>query len=179
VGEGCMANVLRGFVEGIGVVDIIPQCPEYFNQIIIYDTVQIPEEKPYMKQLLSVMVEANVISIRIVNTPVGFSNEGQNLEGKKLIVQLNLRESIKYASDDAGEIIHVVNVEYNKNIFVVVPKFKYADSVENLLKKNRVIVKPYVQDICGKMIDNRTIFKNIDLLVDVTFIKEGNNQFKF
>lgn len=168
-----MANVVRNFVEGIGIADAFPEHPLYFTQIAIPEVVCIPEQKPNIEQLISVMVDIEVESTRIINTPIGTSNEGQILTGKKLSIEIMIKQKIKYVADEPSQSVHAAH--FNKkmaSIFVIVPPTFVLNGItytlEDLLEAGRITVTPYIEDIYGELRDKRTIFKNITLLLDVT-----------
>lgn len=172
-----MASVVRGFVEGIGIADSLPEDPKWFTQVTVPETIVIPEQKPDMEQLLSVMVDAKVISVRLVDTPNATSYEGQALSGCKLLIDLKLREKVKYVADEPTQSVHAAHFEnVLKSVYVVVPceieidDDKYV-SIKELLKKNKIVVTPYIEDIYAVMRDKRTIFKNIAMLIDVKVLK--------
>lgn len=165
-----MATVMTGLVEGIGIADTLPVHPVFFTEISVPETLEIPCQKPDMEQLLSVMVDAQVISLRIANTPVAISEEGQNLSGSKLIIELKLREKVKYVADEPTQSVHAAHFEnVLKSVFVIVPSLIGTVPVAEYLRLNKITVTPYIEDIYAKMVDERTLFKNITILVDVIF----------
>lgn len=170
-----MTTVVRGLVEGIGIADALPGNPRWFTEITIPETVEIPCEKPDMEQLISVMVDAKVISIKVAKTPVDVTSpEGQYLSGCKLILELKLRQKIKYVADEPAQSVHAAHFENAlQSVFVVVPCSVNicgtVYTIEEALRLGKVVITLYIEDIYGKMIDKRKIFKNIAILVDVTF----------
>ena len=167
-----MANCVHKGVEGIGLHDCLPENPIYFTQISVPELVSIPEAKPDMEQLLSVMVDAKIKSIRAVDTCIAHSYEGQNLSGQKLIVEIQLLQKIKYVADEPTQSIHAAHFEECiHSIFVVVPCSIDGIPVRTLLENKKVVVTPYIEDIFAQMRNKREIFKNITLLIDVNFIK--------
>lgn len=171
-----MANVLRDMVDGIGITPFedLPPAPLYFTEIAVPETLIIPPEKPDIEQLISVMVDAKVISVRVVNTPISTSQEGQILTGKKLILEVKLKQKITYIADEPTQSVHAAHFEkVVTSIFVIVPPVippppaTNGIPIETLLKEKKVIITPYIEDIYGCSKDTRTIFKNITLLIDV------------
>lgn len=166
-----MANVVRDRVEGIGVADSLPENPKYFTELSVSEALSIPYKKPDMEQLLSIMVDPQVISVRLVETPVALSNEGQNLSGCKLGIELKLREKVNYVADERTQSVYVAHFEnILKSVFVVVPCEIDGKLTRDLLRQRKVSVTPYIEDIYGEMRDERTIFKHLTVLVDVKFI---------
>ena len=166
-----MANVVRDRVEGIGISNNIPNPGPFFKEICIPETVKIPEAKPDMEQLISVMVDTKVVSVRVINTPTGTSKEGQHLHGRKLSIELELQQKVKYVADEPTQSVHAAH--FNKlvnSIFVVVPETFNGEPVEKLIAQGKYRITTYVEDIFGEQLDKRTIFKNITLLVVVKFL---------
>jgi hypothetical protein len=166
-----MANCVHKCVEGIGLSNCIPDNPIYFTQLSIPELVYIPDEKPDMEQLLSVMVDAKVVSVRAVDTCIAYSYEGQNLSGQKLIVELKLSQKVKYVADEPTQSIHAAHFEKSVNsIFIVVPCQMNGVATKLLLEHNNIIVTPYIEDVYAQMRNKRSLFKNITVLIDVNFI---------
>lgn len=166
-----MANVVRESVEGIGISKLPEDlgCPAIFTEVAIPEIVTIPAVKPDMEQLLSVMVDAKIVSLRIIDTPVGTSHEGQILTGKKLSIELLLKQKVKYIADEPTQSVHAAHFEHTVNsIWVIVPKEINCKSIETLLMQGKLVVTPYIEDIYGEQLDKRTIFKNITVLIHVT-----------
>ena len=166
-----MANTMKNLVEGIGIASSFPEDPKYFTQLSIPETLIIPEPKPDMEQLLSVAVDVVVDSMKLIETPIALSNEGQNLSGCKLIIELRLREKVKYVADEPTQTVHAAHYEnVLKSIFVIVPCEVNGVSIRNLLARKKVVVTPYVEDIYAEMVDKRKIFKNITIFVNVKLL---------
>jgi hypothetical protein len=170
-----MASVVRNMVEGIGIAASFPEEPKYFTQLAIPETITIPEPKPDMEQLLSVAVDASIESVKLIETPVALSNEGQNLSGCKLIIELKLREKVKYVADEPTQTVHAAHYEnVLKSIFIIVPCEVNGVSIRRVLERKRLIITPYVEDIYAEMVDKRTIFKNITVFVDAKILNCPN-----
>ncbi|MBN1040406.1 hypothetical protein DVW12_17155 [Clostridium botulinum] len=165
-----MANIMHNGVNGIGISDQIPEYVKYFQEVSIIDTLSIPEEKPDMEKLSSIIISPTVVATKLITTPVALSYEGQNLSGYKLIVELSLKEKIRYVAAMPNQSIHAAHYDsIMKSVFVVVPEMYNGKRVCDLIRKNRFSVTPYVEDIYAVMKDCRNIYKCITLLVDVKF----------
>ena len=156
--------------QGIGIAAELPLNPLYFTEIAVPEIVTIPDEKPDIEMILSCMVEAEVISTRLITTPCMKSYEGQLLSGRKLIIELKLKQKITYVADEPDQSEHSADFEnVVTSVFIVLPQRIDNTSIETLFKKNKIIVTPYIEDIYCEMMDERTIFKNITLLLDLSF----------
>lgn len=166
-----MASTVTNLVQGIGIADSFPEDPKYFTQLSIPETLIIPQTKPDMEQLLSVTVEAVVESMKLIETPIALSNEGQNLSGCKLIVELRLREKVKYVADEPTQPVHAAHYDnILKSIFIIVPCEVNGIPMREYLRRKRVVITPYIEDIYAEMIDKRTVFKNITIFVDANIL---------
>lgn len=64
----------------------------YFEWVSCSDEMGVPENMPDIGQVLSMIVDPEIISIRIINTAKGISAEGHSLSGKKAAVELKLKQ---------------------------------------------------------------------------------------
>ena len=157
-------------VKTNGIAQQLPEAPYYFSEFSVAETLTIPEQKPDMEQLESVTVEPKIVSIRLIDTPCIKSYEGQLLSGKKLIIELNLIEKVIYVADEPTQSTHAAHFEKTmKSVFIVVPSEIEGTPIGTLLNQNKIVVTPYIEDIFAMQRDKRTIFKNITMLIDVTF----------
>lgn len=153
-----------------GTAEQLPENPKYFTQFSIPEILTIPDRKPDMEQLVSVTVDTEIIDIHLIDTPCIKSYEGQLLSGKKLIIELKLKEIITYVADKPNQSTHAAHFDRTlKSVFVIVPKQIGGIPIETLLKQKKVVVTPYIEDIFAMQRDERTVFKNITMLIDVTF----------
>lgn len=161
-----MASVIRNLVEGIGIANSFPEDPKYFTQVSVEEILTIPRPKPDMEQLLSVTVDTVVESVRLIETPMALSNEGQFLSGCKLVIELRLKEKVKYVADEPTQTVHAAHYENLKSVFVIVPCELDGVPISELFENNRIFVTPYIEDIYAEMLDKRTIFKNITIFIN-------------
>lgn len=161
----------------IGRSKYFPAKPIFFKQLSICEILIIPENKPDIEHIISAVVQPKIVSMRIVDTVVGFSYEGQNLTGKQLIIEFELIEKIKYVADKPKQSVHAAHFEKKyKSIFVTIPSKINSINVEDLLESKKIIVKSYIEDIHAKKLDKRRVYKNITMLIDIIFyyIKDDN-----
>lgn len=157
-------------ITGIGISNNLPEKVQYFTEISVTETLSIPLEKPDMENLLSVLVDAEVSSVKLIETPIGKSYEGQNLSGQKLIVEVTLKEKIKYVAATCYQSVHAATYDdVMKSVFVVVPQEVNGQNICDLIRKRRYSVTPYIEDIYATMLDSRSLYKCVTLLIDVKF----------
>ena len=165
-----MNDICKDRVDGLGISNDLPPYVKYFQEITIFETIEIPCDKPDSEKLSSVLVSPKVISDKLINTPIALSYEGQNLSGYKMVVQLNLDETIKYVARLPHQSMHVTyGSTVIKSVFVVVPSEINGCSVKDLVRNNKYAITPYVEDVYAVMQDSRTFYKYVTILVDVKF----------
>lgn len=142
----------------------------YFTQFVISEVAEVPNIKPDIEQVISVIVEPEIISKKVINTPKGISCEGQRLSGKKIVVELKIKQKILYVANVKEQSVHGFENEFYQSTYVVIPKFIEGTDVEVLLKNNLLQPVLKVEDVYFKQIDNRKIFKNITLLLEFNYV---------
>lgn len=149
--------------------NVLPKNTKYFKEEEVTEILTIPCQKPDMENLLSVIVSPEIENIRLIDTEVGKSNEGQVLTGKKLVIELRIREKITYVADEITQSVHAAHYETLKSFFVIVPEEIDGKDVCDLIRANRVTVTPFVETVQTRMLDKRNIFKCLLIFIDVKF----------
>lgn len=171
--KDCTCNKILdcGIVQGIGVtpVEEIPAGLTIFTEISIPEIVKLPDVKPDIEQVVSVTVDACILSLRLIETAIGRSQEFQFISGHKLVVELKLRQKIKYVADEPTQSVHAAHFEnVISSVFIVVPDMLLGVNIQDLFDQGRLTVTPYIEDIYAKQRGKREIFKNITVLLNVT-----------
>lgn len=153
-----MANVVRDLVEISGIADTFPVCPKAFTEVSIMENITIPVPKPDIEQILRVIAEINVISKRVVETPIGKSSSGIVSTGVKLIIELELKEKIVYVADEPSQPVHAAEFGKVFSSYIILPKLAVpiTPSLPDL-----ITAEAFIEDIFIKIIDKRNIFKNV------------------
>lgn len=138
---------------------------DWFIQFASDENIIVPAEKPDIEEISSVIVDPEIISLRVVNTAKGISNEGQHLTGKKIVAEIKLRQKIMYVANTETQSVHVVENEYYQSAFIVIPTKICGTDPEVLLECNYLQAKILVENIFAEKIDKRNIAKIIHLLL--------------
>lgn len=155
--------------KGVCTQNILPKTSLYFKEEEISEILTIPSKKPDMENILSIIVSPEVENMRVIETEVGRSNEGQYLTGRKLVIELRIKEKITYVADEQTQSVHAAHYESLKSFFVIIPNEINGHDVCDLLRANRVNVNPHIETVHKRMLDKRTIFKCVLLFIDVKF----------
>lgn len=155
-----MSSVMRNFVEIVGIdTDCIPEDITAFKQFNIEETVCVPPQKPDIEQVLRVISNVDIISTRVIKTPVGTSLEGEILTGWKVVVEGQINQLIQYVADCPDQPSHAAHFIVPFSTFIVLP--------EDFVIGTPLTVTPFIEDIFVEQLDSRCVFKNTTLLITV------------
>lgn len=163
-------------IQYLGTAKIFPKDSKYFAETYFSDVLEIPAQSKDMNQILSSRASAQVMNTKLIQTPIKISNEGQNLQGYKLLIELDFIQNITYLEYPLNcncgidnPVRYVTLKDTLKSIFIVLPCQIGGEDVESLIRKNKFKVTPYIENVSIQKISCREISSNIDIFVDVTF----------
>lgn len=174
-GKGCneeecegMDNVqIKGIatreeLEAITLKDTLPD--NMWTQLVISETLEIPQKKPDIEQINSLFSHIDIISQRVVKTPAptGENFEGTKLTGKKLIIEGVLRQKISYTADveSGSQPLHSAHFDIPFSAFIVIDN---SYSSVNVFR-----IQPFIEDIFICAVDERHVFKNSIIFIKAT-----------
>lgn len=146
---------------------IIPKESQFFKEELVSEVLTIDCNKPEMERILDILVHPEVVNYKLIDTPIGESNEGQTLAGYKLIIEIKLNEKLTYVADEPTQSVHACYYEFMKSIFVVLPTEINGKNTCDLVRADRLEITPYIEAVKYRMLDCRQIHKCIMLFVDV------------
>lgn len=129
-----------------------------FKQTFTDVVLNIPEVKPNIESIVDVCAEFICEKYSIINTPKGISQEGQNLSGKKLLVNGKLCVKVLYVAELEEQTVHTAHFEICLCEYIVIPKYK---DLECIIKPN---IK--IEDVLFEKINNRQVFVNIMYIIE-------------
>lgn len=146
---------------------ILPTNVKYFKEDIFTENLVIPPEKPRIERVLNVMTWPEVSSFKIIDTPVGYSNEGQRLTGVKLLADVKIKEKITYVANEVTQPVHATHYEFFKSVFIILPTSINNVPIKDLYASDRITVSPYVEAVQYRTLDCDTIQQCVMLFVNV------------
>jgi hypothetical protein len=156
-----MANITRKLIEYQGITSPVPSLAgplTPFKQFNVQETLQIPEAKPDIEQIVTVKADLDIIKTTLIKTPSGVvSLDGQKLTGWKLAVEGHIRQTVQYVANEPLQSVHAAHFTVPFSTYVILP----PDFIEGSLTD----VKGYIEDIYAERLDARRIFKNITILL--------------
>lgn len=144
----------------------MPSHKRYFSQFCCEETMIVPCQKPDIEQIVSIIVDPEVISVKFINTMKGTSVEGQHLSGKKAVIEIKFKQKALYVADCPDQSIHGTENVFYKSAYIVLPSLIEGTDPELLYKNNMLKIKLTIEDIYSAILDKRRIFKNICVLAE-------------
>ncbi|MGL6174074.1 MAG: hypothetical protein ACRC1P_05645 [Cellulosilyticaceae bacterium] len=155
------------YLAGSAIAEELPEEVMYFKEKIICDTLDLPMHKPPMERLLGVVAWPEVGHTDLIETYKGKSFEGQRLTGVKLGVEVNVKVKLTYVAQDKARTVHAVYYDLIKSTFVTLPEYVEGKKICDLVRANKLTVAAYIEDICARMIDEKSVHQSLMLLIDV------------
>lgn len=126
---------------------------------------ELSDNLPDIEQIVSCIIDPEVISIKAINTMKGVSYEGQYLSGKKAVIELKLKQKILYVAEHSTQSVHVIENEFFQSVYIVIPCKIEGTAPEYLIKHKYLKPEIIIEDIYFKQTGKRSIFKNICLMI--------------
>lgn len=154
-----MSNVVKNLIEYTGLANTLPELctPGCFRQFELQERLTIPQNNPDAEQIIRVMNEIIVSNTRVVRTAKAVSLEGQALTGFKLIVEGELIQRIEYLAEEPSQPLHAIHS--------IIPFCSFIILSEDFIIGTPLTVAGYIEDIYVQLIDKRTIYKNLSILI--------------
>ncbi len=137
-----------------------------WTELVVQEVLCIPEVKPDIEQLISISSVVEIISQRVINTPVRtnipnlrppiFNQEGTALTGRKLVIEGILRQKVVYSAM-LTQSVHSVHFDVPFSAFIVLES---CDPLTGQFKVDACIEDIFITDIT-----TRKIFKNVTLII--------------
>ncbi|MGL6105710.1 hypothetical protein [Romboutsia sp.] len=158
--------MITNFIDYIGIDENLPTNIKYFKEDLLDTVFSKKDETKEIHTIISTSVDCNVNSIKLVNTSSRTSNEGQKLSGKKLLVEVKLSYRIKYTTNTKETSLYILKTSHTKVIYIVVPREINGFKIEDLVRKNKVSVETFIEDLYVSSRGPNSIYIRTLLLVN-------------
>lgn len=162
-----MSTTKLNNIKNIYLTECFPKNPKYFAQENISHMIVLPEGKPPIGSILSIIMDAEIISQRLVQTNVGVSNEGVINPGYKLIVEIKFKQKIRYSTKNCEEYVNMFHLESEIYSFsIALPCEIDGVNTCELERRNKIQVIPYIEDVYTELINPCNILQSITFFLD-------------
>jgi len=143
---------------------------EFFSSIEVSGIFELVDGMPDIDQVLSIITDPELVSLETINTAKAISAEGQRLTGKKVAVEIRMRQKILYVANGHGQAVHIIEDERFEGAYVVVPALIEGTVPEILIKNKRLKAKVEVEDAIIKKVGSRSVFTDVHLFLKLDMI---------
>lgn len=170
-------------IEKIGVYPSEKFDPTIFEtgdtwtQIFIPEILCIPHQKPDAEQVLKVTSRVQIISQRVVKTPIAETTggilienyEGTKLTGWKLVIEGILRQKVIYTAAVENQSVHSAHFDVPFSAFIILPTDDDATNPTSPI--DRYKIEPFIEDIFVCRVSRRQIFKNVTIFIKASKVE--------
>lgn len=175
----------KDLVEVSGICDpqntseVISNYP-YWKQMYISESLEIPEIKPDIEQVNSIVVSTNIIKSAVISTPRSYDDtgatpiaepnlEGKILTGRKLIIEGQICQQIEYTANEETQPVHSVEFYVPFSSYIIVPLTVPITTANGTINVDTLNVKfdvnACIEDVTACASDERRILKQVTLLL--------------
>lgn len=151
-----MSNMDGDLIEYSGTSKYIPKNIECFKEFNIDSMIDIELNDRKIKEILRVNTSSEIKEFRVIKTPVGKSLEGENLTGKKCIIEGEIIIRIDYIEDDPNNKMYCKNYRENFSVGITLSK--------SLLNVNLLIPSIFIEEIEGELLEDNEILVITNML---------------
>lgn len=143
----------------------------FFNEIDINHEIDFKDKNHIIDKIIS--VKANILlgncdvirkSFRIMD------NLGSEIEVCKVSIELFLEEIIRYSYVEEEIGLDILKNREMKNIFITIPIEMYKSNAIDLMRKQKIKIKPFIEDIYYRLIKDKRIQINVAVFTKLDVI---------
>ncbi|MGL4803492.1 hypothetical protein [Paraclostridium dentum] len=146
---------------------------DIFEEFDISSPISIKNSSPEINKVVEFLSYPSIKNVHFVEgsieSSLGISNDCNNNDLNKLIVEIELKETVIYTTKSVSEYVHNHNIVTVKSLPVSIPKVINDRSTYELYRSKRFQVNPYIENIHVRKLDDTTIFRTMLLLLDIKF----------
>lgn len=151
---------------------VFPEKALYFNEIDINYLIRLEDNEKKINKIISLKVNITIGECEIIRKTIIFNNKsGENFDCCKMSVELILESTIRYMSIDDEPTLEVKTCRQARNIFITIPKYMYGENSVDLLRKRRIVVKTFIEDIYYRLLEDNQINVNVAVFINAEFLE--------
>ncbi|MGL5575166.1 MAG: hypothetical protein ACRDCW_06430 [Sarcina sp.] len=160
-------------MTNINIVDdskvTFPSNPKYFKEEVLSQIYTLDSCYSDIDDLIDFIGNISIESYNFKKEEIGLSVEGNYRSGEKVNVAVKLKGKLTYNTKCQNTGVNIVFFEFIKKITIVIPQKINNKYTCDLIRSNRFIIKPYIEDLYCRKINLRRIHISAILFVDFNF----------
>lgn len=151
---------------------VFPEKALYFNEVDINYSMTLDSNEKKIKKILSLKVNIIIGECEIIRKTIVFKDKfGKEIVSCKMSVELILDSNIRYMSVNDEPTLEVKTCRQARNIFIAIPKYMYDENSIDLLRKRRILITPFIEDIYYRVLQDNEINVNIAVFTNAEFLE--------
>lgn len=146
---------------------------DIFEEFDISNPISIKNNSPEINKIVEFLSYPSIKNIDFVEGNINpnclVSNDGNNNDLNKLVVEIEIKETMIYTTNTTSEYVYTHTIFTSKRLPISIPKYIKERSTYELYKSNRFQINPYMENIHVRKLDNSTAFRTLLLLLDIKF----------
>lgn len=137
-----------------------------FSIVDIGEDILLPESLPGIGDIISCIVEPEIVSLKVLNTPKGRSAEGQGLTGECICTGIVLKQKFLYAPENQRDAVNIFETECYKCIYTSVPQKIEGTDMEAVVDHR--LLKPVVkaEAVNVSRVNSRLMFERGRIIIE-------------
>ena len=161
--------IIKGVCSRTKIESLLVAGENLWTQLFVPEVLCVPERKPDIEQLISITSMVEIISQRVVKTPVYKvldvdtpiqNQEGIFTTGRKLVIEGVLHQKVVYTAAVESQSVHTAEFDVPFSAFIIL------EAGTKLTTK--YAVDACIEDVFVCDLNNRQIFKNVTLFLKAT-----------
>lgn len=161
--------IIKGVCSRAKIESLLASDEKLWTQIFVPEVLCVPEQKPDIEQLISITSMVEILSQRVVKTPVLKlttgdkpieNKEGIVTTGRKLVIEGVLHQKVIYTAAVESQSVHTAEFDVPFSAFIILPV--------NTKLTTKYAVDVCIEDIFVSHLTKRQIFKNVTLFLKAT-----------
>lgn len=151
---------------------VFPEKALYFNEVDINYSMTLDSNEKKIKKILSLKVNIIIGECEIIRKTIVFKDKfGKEIVSCKMSVELILDSNIRYMSVNDEPTLEFKTCRQARNIFITIPKYMYDENSIDLLRKRRILITPFIEDIYYRVLQDNEINVNIAVFTNAEFLE--------
>lgn len=141
---------------------------KYFSQISLTRNIILEDNiYPNAIEVISNVVDYEVIDMKILDDSRTLSYEGGVLSGRKILITIKFKEKIMYISDDKKRLFNIIESEFYTVVPIIIDIKIDGIDIKKLMEKKLLRPRVNIEHSNVGLLNKRTLVGHIFCLIDI------------
>lgn len=141
---------------------------KYFSQISLTRNIILEDNiYPNAIEVISNVVDYEVIDMKILDDSRALSYEGGVLSGRKILITIKFKEKIMYISDDKKRLFNIIESEFYTVVPIIIDIKIDGIDIKKLMEKKLLRPRVNIEHSNVGLLNKRTLVGHIFCLIDI------------